>query len=110
MVAEDDDVADLVVRGACLLSDLADCSVVVQPAEACDVFCFDLSLRVVAEDSGIGVGRIGNNHAFDIRRSNTQRLPLLDEYFLVNVEQILPLHPFLSREPTKENYDICILE
>lgn len=109
MISEDINSLNLSLLGSGLASNLGNGSVVVKPGQAGDVFLLD-SWGEVAQDNGIGVGWVSNDQALDIRIGELEGLGLLKEDNLVEVEQVLPLHSWLSGLSSNEDNDISILE
>jgi hypothetical protein len=68
MITKDIDTQNIPKFGSCFFSDLANCPVMVQPAQASNVGRIDLG--VVGKDFSIRVGWVRDNYAFDIRFSN----------------------------------------
>jgi hypothetical protein len=109
VVAEDIDTLDVAQFTACLGDDLSDCAVVVEAGEAGDVLLFDMG-REVAEDVGVGIGRVGDDEALHAGFCLNERLPLLLEDVLVCLEEVLALHAGLTGVAAQENDHICALE
>ena len=100
---------NLFLMASCFRDDLADCSIMVQSAEAGDVLLLDCWCEVT-EDVGVAVGWICHHDASDIGLGNRKGLCLLHKDFLVYLKQILAFHSWLAGESSEEDYDVSVLE
>lgn len=83
MISKDNYPRNIGALAARLLGNLADGAVVVQPAQTGDVLW--PNIRIMAQNGGVGVGRVGNHHALHCRLSQVQSSSLLYKYFFVHL-------------------------
>ena len=106
VVSEDVDAAYLTNLALHLAGHLMKGAVVVQPAETSNAGLGQG--RVLGQYEGVGVAGVGHHEALYVRLGTGEGCSLFHEDLLVHGQQVLPLHAWLTWEPSHKNYNIAL--
>ncbi len=109
MVSKYHDTLDVLRSRFCLEHELADGSVMVQSRQTCDVLFWDVWIEL-AQNVSVGICWVGDDYTPDSFFGGRKCFRLLDEDFLVHVQEVFSLHAFLPGKTSDKNDDICIFE